>query len=463
MTKKRIAILAIAAALAVGGGALALGAARKPVQAGKAPKYETKAIARATIESSVSSSGTLSVVSSVSVLSEMSGRLETVTVDYNDRVKAGQVLATINTDILKLKAKAAQAAVDKARANYDLQAIDAKNSKALFDKGLLSEYDYKTSQATLAVRDAELASALASFEEIETEIDQYAIITSPINGIILERHVAAGESVVGGSGTSTTLFTIAQDLSKMQIEAEVDELDIGSIEVGQEVRFTVEADPASTFAGAVKEIRLVPEVSDNVVYYYVIILADNSSGKLLPGMTASVEFIKEKKENVLVVPSSAFRFTPSDMDEAAVQKAVFTARLEGLSDEQKATALARYDEAVKARAAAGASTSGISATGSSSSGLSRLMGGTMPGGPGGPGGMPGAAVRTIAQGSGQTAAGQAAGTAAAVAKKTLWYLDESGKPAVKLVETGSSDGTNTELIGADALEGLAIIVKLKVE
>jgi len=128
-------------------------------------------------------------------------------------------------------------------------------------------------------------------------INQYAYITSPIDGIVLERDIDPGQSVTGGSSsTSTSLFTIAGSLTKMQIKAEVAELDISSIKVGQDVRFTVEANPGQTFSGQVKEIRLVPETSDSVVYYYVIILADNKSGKLLPGMTASVSFIKQKKE-----------------------------------------------------------------------------------------------------------------------------------------------------------------------
>lgn len=434
-----------------------LGAVGKPESVDGPQSYETAVMGRGTIESIVSSTGTLSVVSSVSVLAEMSGRLESVNVDYNERVKAGQVLATINTDLLKLKAKAAQASVDKARANHDLQVLAVRNAKALFDKHLLSDYDYRTSQAMLDVNKAELASALASLEEIETEINQYAIIKAPIDGIVLERFVDAGQSVVGGtSGTSTGLFTIAEDLSKMQIEAEVDELDIASIKVGQDVRFTVEADPGSAFTGEVKEIRLVPEVTDNVVYYFVIILADNASGKLLPGMTASVEFINQKKSDVLVVPNAAFRFTPANLDAAEVRKAMYLATLGDLSTMEKAAAAERFDEQFKAQAAQAGTTT------KSTTGLSSLMGGGMPGGPGGPPGM-------ARSGSGaQKAAGAMAalqtGTSgvAAAAKKTLWYLDASGGLAVALVEPGVSDGSKTEIIGADTLEGTNIIVKMKV-
>ncbi|MBN2875740.1 MAG: efflux RND transporter periplasmic adaptor subunit, partial [Spirochaetales bacterium] len=387
-------------------------------------------------------------------LAEMSGRLESVAADYNDRVATGQVLATINTDFLKLKAKIAQASVDKASANYELKVLDATNARTLFDKGLLSEYDLKTSIATMDAAAADLSSATASLEEIQTEINQYAIITSPIDGIVLERGVEAGQSVVGSSsGSSTRLFTIAEDLSMMQIEADVDELDISSVFEGQTVRCTVEADPGKTFAGKVKERRLVPSSTDNVVYYTVIILVDNATGTLLPGMTANVEFIKEQKKDVLVVPAAAFRFTPSTLGDEEIQKAVFLARLGDVSDEEKATAIARFEEQLKARAVAGQS-------GEAASGLSSLMGGGMPGagGPGGPGGMgegrPGAS---------RTGTGTApVSAAAAAAMKTLWYINDAGELAVTLVEAGVSDGSKTELLNAEDLEGQSFIVKVKV-
>lgn len=460
---RTIAVLAAAAFIAIA--LLVLVSGKKDGAAAAGDSYSFATVERGTVESVVSSSGTLSVVSSVTVLAQMSGRLESVRVDYNDEVRAGQVLATINTDLLSLKAKAARANVDKARANYDLQALALQNARSLFDKQLLSEYDLKTSQSALDVRKAELSSAQASLEEIETEINQYAIITSPIDGIVLERNIDAGQSVVGGSSsTSSSLFTIAEDLAKMQIAALVDELDIGSIKVGQSVRFTVEADTERSYTGAVEQIRLVPETTNNVVYYSVIVLADNSSGTLLPGMTANVEFIKERKADVLVVPSAAFRFAPTTMTADEIKRAVFAASLDDLPDEQKAAALARFDEAQKAMAASG--TDAAKASG----GLSSLMGGGMPGGPGGPGG-PGAmggsrsystAARSAAGSAG--AAGPGSASAARVAaSKTLWYLDGSGKLAVMLVQAGSSDDSTTELVDADKLEGTKVIVKLRVQ
>lgn len=462
--KKWKLIVSLATVAIVAAAMVVLISGKKNGAAAAGESYTFATVERGTVESVVTSSGTLSVVSSVTVLAQMSGRLESVDVDYNDQVRAGQVLATINTDLLRLKARAAQAAVDKARANYDLQALALQNSRVLFDKQLLSDYDLKTSQSALDVRKAELSSAQASLEEIETEINQYAIITSPIDGIILERNIDAGQSVVGGSSsTSSSLFTIAEDLARMQIEAGVDELDIGSIKVGQAVRFTVEADTERTYTGTVEQIRLVPETTNNVVYYSVIVLADNSSGTLLPGMTANVEFIKEQKADVLVVPTAAFRFTPTTLTAAEIKRAVFVAGLGDMPEEQRATVLARFDEAQKALAASGTDAA------KTAGGLSSLMSGGMPGGPGGPPGAPGAMGGTgRTAGSAQSAAGTAGAGAGAVsaklaASKTLWYLDESGQLAVKLVQAGASDDTMTELDDADGLEGTKIIVKLQVK
>jgi len=437
--------------------ALSLGSCAKSASAAKNQSYEFATIGRGSIESVVSSSGTLAVVNSVSVLAQMSGRIETLNVDYNDRVKKGQVLATINTDILKLNQLQAQAAVDKAQANYTLQILAVQNAQTLADKGLLSDYDLKTAIATRDSAKADLASAKASLAQIQTEIDQYAIISSPINGIVLQRGIDVGQSVVGGSSaTSTALFTLTDDLSKMQIDAQVDELDISGITVGQAVHFTVEAYPAEAFSGKVKEIRLVPVTTNNVVYYDVMIDAYNKSGKLLPGMTANVSFIKQKKDNILVAPSAALRFTPTTMSAAEIKKAVFLAGLGNLSEEQKQAASARYDAAQKAIAA------GKAPTGARPTGLTGLMaGGRLPGA-GGFGGPPGGRQQGQAGQSGQSGTA-AQGAPATVAKKPLWYLDESGKLAVTLVEPGLSDGLTTELVGADALEGKKVILKIKAE
>ena len=442
--KKWIIIAAIAVAVLGGLGAW-LGT--RPRAAAKSPgqAYELTTVKRGTIESTVSSSGTLATVSSVSVLAQMSGRVEKVHADYNDRVKKGTVLATLNTDMLKLQEKESQSAVTKAQAQYNLQKVDAQNKATLAEKGLVSDYELASSRASLEVMAADLAAAESSLKRIQTELTQYAVITSPIDGIVLDRNVEEGQSVVeGSSANASSLFTLAEDLSRMEIKAEVDELDISSISVGQAVRFTVEAWPSQAFSGRVHQIRLVPKTADNLVSYYVMIRADNPEGRLLPGMTASVQFILERKENVLVVPTTAFRFQPAGMSSADVQKMVFLAGLDGLSAEQKAQAGKAYDERARAAAEAAGTQTGAG-------GLTGLM---MPGRP------PGARNNGQGTGSGQ---GGAAGAAAAATRKPLWYLDSQGRPAVLLVTAGASDAAGTEVSGPSDLEGRSVILKVKVQ
>jgi len=453
--KKWMVITLIAVIVVIGGGVTLIGLGKKSGGAGKTQAYEFTTIGRGSIESVVSSSGTLGVVNSVSVLAQMSGRIETLNVDYNDRVKKGQVLATINTDLLKLNEMQAQAAVDKAQANNDLQSLAVQNAQTLAGKGLLSDYDLKTASATRDAAKADLASANASLQQIKTEIDQYAIISSPISGIVLQRDIDVGQSVTGGaSSTSTPLFTLTDDLSKMEIDAQVDELDISGISVGQAVHFAVEAYPSETFSGSVKEIRLLPQTTNNVVNYDVIIDAVNKSGKLLPGMTANVSFVKQKKDNILVAPSAALRFTPTSLSAAEIQKDVYLAGLGTLTAEQRQAASDTYDAAQKALA------SGKAPAAAARSGLSSLMGGGRIPGAGGFGGPSGGARRP---GSAGQAGQPGAATSVVVAKKTLWYIDDAGKLAVVLVEPGLSDGLTTELVGAEALEGKKVILKIKAE
>lgn len=433
-------IIAIIAVVLVGAGTIVLlGNKGSGSSAAVAKDYEFSTVSRGKLETTVSSSGTLAPVSSVSVLSQMSGIAEKVYADYNDHVKKGQVLVTLNTDMLKLEQKEAQATVRSAQANYDLAALDYQNNVTLAEKGLVAEYDVKSSKTTLDVKAATLASAKSALQVIETELTQYAQIKSPIDGVVIEKNVDVGQSVVeGSSSNATSLFTLAGDLSKMEIKAEVDELDIGSIKVGQTVRFTVEANPSKTYSGSVSTIRLDPETTDNVVYYYVMVKADNSDGTLLPGMTANVEFIKDLKDSALLVPNAALRYQPSNLSAQQIQQMEYAASLTGLSAEQQKEALATYDATLK-----NSSTSNTT----KSTGLTGMLSGG-----GGPGGGP-------RDKSSSTAAET---TTTSVTKKALWYLNAEGKLAVRMVTTGSSDGTNTEILDADDFEGTKIIMKEKV-
>lgn len=466
MVKKRMLVALTVVCLFAGNVVLTSCSGKKT--AAKKQTYEFTTLSKGSIVSTVTSTGTLAVVSSVDVLAEMSGRIEKVFVDYNDHVKKGQIIATINTDLLKVQEKSAKAAVDKAQATYDLQQLTVQNDKTLFDKGFLSEFDYKSALATLRIDKAELDSAKASLEEITTEINQYAYITSPIDGIVLSREIDAGSSVSGSSSSSaTTLFTIAKNLEQMEIKAEVDELDISSIKAGQKATFTVEADPGVQFTGNVKEVRLVPESDDNLVYYYVIILADNKSGKLLPGMTANINFIKEEKDDILTVPSAALRFTPSTLSDAEKNRLLFVAGLPSdMSQEEKNAALQQYDEQLKSKAP---EKSDSERTGSS--GLSSLMGGGTripgaggpPGGGGPMGGGPGGKGQSRKVGQNNQDQEKQTEEAGAVTRKPLWYLDENGKLAAAMVQIGISDSLKTEVSAADFLTGKKIILKVRVE
>jgi HlyD family secretion protein len=435
-------------------GALFMGACSKSGTQAVKRSYEFTTIGRGSIEKTVSATGTLEAVSEVDVLAQMSGRVEKVYADYNQRVKKGQLLVKLNTDMLKLQAEEEQAAVRKAQANYDLQLLNYQNQQKLAEKGLVSDYDFKSSKTTLDVNAAELASAQSALKVIETEINQYAFITSPIDGIVLDRDVEEGTSVVSSTSSSASaLFTLAEDLSLMDIKTEVDELDIAAIRKGQEAKFTVEALPSQTFRGTVSEVRLVPKTSENVVSYYVIVRAKNVGGKLLPGMTAQVDFIEQSKKDILVVPNAALRFQPSTLTTAQIERKVFAASLAGLSVDQRAEELARYDEEKKSAAGSTAKKSGSSGL----AGLVRVGGGL--GGPGGPGERPSASARKNS--SGESGASQGAAASAETQKRTLWYLDEKGEFQVIQAEAGVSNGTSTEISG-EGLEGRKVILKEKV-
>jgi HlyD family secretion protein len=431
--KKTIYVIAILAIVMAAGAAWHF--LRPRTASTSAVSYELTSVTKGSIERIVSSSGTLAPVSEVSVLPQMSGRVEKVLADYNQRVKKGQVLAQINTDVLKLQQKEAQAAVKKAQANYDLNDLNYQNKAVLYQKGLLAEYDYKSAQANREVHAADLASAKSALDVIETELNQYAIVTSPIDGIVINRNVDVGQSVVdGSSANAASLFTLAGDLSQMEIKAEVDELDIASIKVRQEVRFTVEANPLATYAGSVRQIRLVPNTSDNVVSYYVMISASNKDGTLLPGMTANVQFITQKKDDVLTVPSAAFRFHPSGLSSQQIARMEFLADTASLPEDQRKAAEAAYDQQIKAAAT----------TSTRSTGLVGMM-------------LPGRPPGATSSGSTDTA-GALAGSSE---RKTLWYMGGDGKLAVARVTVGSTDGSRTELVAADDLLGVQIVLKVK--
>jgi HlyD family secretion protein len=460
------AIGAVAALAAIFGTAAVLSGCGS--QAGSAV-YEYTQVSRGTLEKTVSSSGTLKPVATVEVLPRMSGKVEKVYVDYNALVKSGDVLAELNTDMLRLQREQQLAAVVKARANYELQLLNYQNQAKLADKNLISEYELKTSKTTLDIQAAELAAAEANLKAIDAEINQYAYITSPIDGIVLERAVNVGDTVVeGSSSNSSAIFTVAENLTEMRIESWVGELDIASIREGQQVRFTLESLPGRGYTGAVESKRLLPTVQNNVVSYSIIINVENQDGSLLPGMTCAVEFIEERSENILLVPNAALRFEPSGLTADEKGDLIFNAGLKVMSEEQQAAALAQREEAKKLAASSGSQSSaqtGLATLVSSQIPGGAMMGGGMMGGPGGPGG--GAQTRqgqSAQTGAAQTGTSSTAGTQAPLVTKPLWYMDAGGKLDVIIVSVGSSDGTRTEVRPLDGrnLEDVSVVLRERV-
>jgi HlyD family secretion protein len=423
----------------------------------KQASYEFTNVRRGTIERAVSSSGTINPVSTVKVLPQMSGKVEKIFVDYNDPIRKGDILAELNTDMLKLKREQQYATVIKARANYELQRLNYRNQELLAEKNLISEYELKTSKTTLDNQAADLAVAESNLKVIETEINQYAYITSPIDGIVLDRRINIGDTVVdSSSNNSSAIFTLAENLKEMQIEAGVGELDVASIQKGQTVRFTLESMPGRTFSGEVETLRMVPVVSNNVVSYTVIVKVENLDGSLLPGMTCAVDFIVERGENVLMVPNAALRYQPTGLSAEKIDDMVFTAGLVNMNDEQRQAAIEARAQA-KAHQTEGSQASGQNAnTGlqglmmGSGQSAARMMG---PGGGRAPGQGP----------QGQGRQGPQGGRREQVVMRNLWYIGDDGKLEVMRVRTGISSGSFTEIRSRDEdLEGRQIILKEKI-
>jgi HlyD family secretion protein len=276
------------------------------------PKHKTEYIYGkaevATVRALVTATGTLAPLEKVTVGAEVSGRIETVLVDYNDRVTKGQILAHINTDALKAIELQAQAAVAQAKANLEKAENDLKRAVSLQQSGFVSTSAYDTAKAARDTGAAALKSAKAQAEQAEANLDK-ADIRSPIDGIVLDRKVDPGQTVAASFQTPE-LFVIASDLTKLELDVDIDEADIGQVRVGQEATFTVDAYPASTFAARVRELRNAAKTVQNVVTYQGVLSVNNEQGLLKPGMTATADITTKVVENVLTIPNGALRFTP---------------------------------------------------------------------------------------------------------------------------------------------------------
>ncbi|MBN2708979.1 MAG: efflux RND transporter periplasmic adaptor subunit [Calditrichaceae bacterium] len=271
--------------------------------------YEFAEITKGNIENIVSATGTIEPVMTVEVGTQVSGIINKIYVDFNDKVKKNQLLAVIDTTILSIQVRDAEASLLRAQAQYNQENYNYEKTKKLFERKLVSEYEVITSKSSYQSAKSALLSAKNSLERAERNM-RYAYIRSPINGTVIHREIEEGQTVTSSFQTPR-LFLIAEDLSKMEIHALVDESEIGSIEVNQSVRFEVPSHDEKVFNGKVRQIWLQPETVQNVVNYTVVVDADNTESLLLPGMTATLDFVVEDKKNVLLVPVSATRIEPT--------------------------------------------------------------------------------------------------------------------------------------------------------
>lgn len=279
-------------------------------------RLETTKVGRSSISNTVTATGTVEPVTEVEVGTQVSGIIDKLYADYNDVVKAGQLIAEMDKVNLKAELASAQAQLASSKSEYEYQQKNYARNKVLHEKKLISDSDYETATYNYEKAKAAYEQNQASMVKVNRNLE-YATITSPIDGVVINRAVEEGQTVAAGFETPT-LFTIAADLTKMQVIADVDEADIGNVENGQRVSFTVDAYPNDVFEGTVTQIRLGDSESSSssstststVVTYEVVISADNPDLKLKPRLTANVTIFTLERDNVLTVPTKSFRFVP---------------------------------------------------------------------------------------------------------------------------------------------------------
>jgi len=362
-------------------------------------KYTLVKIDRGDLESVVSSTGTLGAVTTVQVGTQVSGRIAKIYTDFNKHVKKGDLLAMLDTSSLLMAVSEAESSYDRSKAQLKQSKQDLDRMQYLFNENIKTKNDLEQAQVNFELAQATMRSSQSSLERTRINLS-YASIFAPIDGIVIARNIDVGQTVAA-SFSSPTLFLIAGDLSKMQILANVDESDIGQIKENQEVRFTVQAQASRKFSGLVSQIRLEPTTVNNVVNYTVVINVANDEGLLLPGMTATIDFLIGQSKNVLRVANAALRLKPSP---EMVQE------------------LMKQFAAMTGRAPGAAST--------------------------GPNG---------ASGNGFMGAGANGTRKRPKDVGMLWVLDASGKPKAVRVRTGISDGQMTEIRSDEIKEGMEVI------
>lgn len=288
--------------------------------------YRFARVEKADVQSTVAATGSLSAVTTVQVGTQVSGQVSAIYVDFNDLVREGQLLARIDPTLLQQSVREAEASLARGKAEAERARREYDRGEKLAEGQVITDAELSDLIYNLQVAQANLRSAEIALERASRNLD-YTEIHAPIDGIVVERNVDVGQTVAA-SLAAPQLFLIAQDLSEMQILAAVDESDIGLIHQGQEVEFTVQAYPDETFGGTVEQVRLQSTTNENVVTYTVVVSVENPDGRLLPGMTATVDFVIGSTSDAFVVPNAALRFRPTEqMLEAAGKAAPATSVL----------------------------------------------------------------------------------------------------------------------------------------
>jgi HlyD family secretion protein len=304
MKKKKTIITAVIIVLVVIVGVLFI------VSNGKTedPKWLTLKVARGDLDQVVTATGTIAADTSLQVGTQVSGTIAQLFVDWNSVVKKGQLMAKLDTTFLWASVEVAESNLQKAKVEADQAKVNFERVKQLFDRNLDSQSDYDTALATYESAEADVSGAQTALDQAHINLN-YATIRAPISGVVVSRNVDVGQTVAAGFNTPL-LFTVANNLHRIQVQASVDEGDIGNVKVGQDVSFTVDAYPTDIFHGKVSQIRLQSTLVQNVVEYTVIIESPNPDLKLMPGMTANLTINVAEAKDILKVPTTALRFTP---------------------------------------------------------------------------------------------------------------------------------------------------------
>lgn len=407
----------------------------KKQSASATPAYRFATIEKGDLEAAVSATGTLSAVTTVQVGTQVSGKVTDIFVDFNDHVKKGQLIARIDPTLSEQTVRDAEAGLERSQADLEQKRLEYKRNEELFQRKVLTEIEFNNAKYAFAIAQAQVKSAQVTLDRAKQNLS-YTQIYAPIDGIVVERTVELGQTVVASMQTPQ-IFLIANDLSQMQILASVDESDIGAIVDKQKVRFSVQAYPNEHFEGEVKQVRLQSKTTENVVNYTVVVRVANTSGKLKPGMTATLDFLTGTASDALLVPNAALRFRPTE--------------------EMRAQMIKRFQEQRQANG-------GEQQPGFSAGGGSLPQGGAGPGG-GGPGngggfaggfGGQGGQLAGRAAGGGNGAGGNRA--RGGQAPTMLWFLDEKGQLATARVKAGLTDGQRTAVESPRIKEGMQVIV-----